>query len=80
MTINSTTNDHSVDAPLSTTTDTFFSPPPIAPITATNNPCPTPATSVATSDYLSPASSTDSSTVDFDHVHHMLHGRVVQGR
>ncbi|VDL93457.1 unnamed protein product [Schistocephalus solidus] len=52
-----TTDNHFIDAPPSTITDTFLPPPPPAPITTTNTTCPTPTTSVATSDYLPPATS-----------------------
>ncbi|VDL88899.1 unnamed protein product [Schistocephalus solidus] len=42
----------------STITDTFLPSPPLALITATNTTCPTPTISVATSDYLPPATTT----------------------
>ncbi|VDL97558.1 unnamed protein product [Schistocephalus solidus] len=62
--VNPTPTDHSVDA-----TDTFLPSPPLALLAATNNTCTTPATAVATSDYLPPATSTttvDPSTSDWD--------------
>ncbi|VDL97695.1 unnamed protein product [Schistocephalus solidus] len=55
--------------PPPTITDTILPPPPLALIMATNITGPTPATSVATSDYLPPATSTTNpSTVDGDSV------------
>ncbi|VDM05433.1 unnamed protein product [Schistocephalus solidus] len=46
--------------------ETFLPPPALAPITATNYACPTPATSVATSDYLPPASFTTTAPTAID--------------
>ncbi|VDL98151.1 unnamed protein product [Schistocephalus solidus] len=47
-----TTDNNLIDAQPPTITDTILRPPLLAPITATNTSCPTPTTSVATSDYL----------------------------
>ncbi|VDL91975.1 unnamed protein product [Schistocephalus solidus] len=66
-----TTDNNFSDAPQPTITDTILLPPPSAPITVTNPGCPTPTTSVATSDYLPPAASnitTALSTSDGDSV------------
>ncbi|VDL88713.1 unnamed protein product [Schistocephalus solidus] len=58
MTSTPTTDNHFIDAPSPTITDIILPPPTLAPITATNTTCPTPTTSVATSDNLLPAIST----------------------
>ncbi|VDL95119.1 unnamed protein product [Schistocephalus solidus] len=68
-----TTDTHFIDAPPSTITDTILPPPLHALISATNTTCPTPSTSVATYDYLPPATSNtttnnDPSTSDGDSV------------
>ncbi|VDL92027.1 unnamed protein product [Schistocephalus solidus] len=51
------TDNNFIHATPATVTDTILRPPPSAPITATNTTCPTPTTSLATSDYLPPATS-----------------------
>ncbi|VDM00872.1 unnamed protein product [Schistocephalus solidus] len=48
------TDNHFIDTPPPMIIDTILPPPPVASITVTNTTCPTPATSVATSDYLLP--------------------------
>ncbi|VDL90803.1 unnamed protein product [Schistocephalus solidus] len=65
-----TTDNNFIDVPSSTITDTILLPPPVAPIKPMNTTCPTPATSVAPSDYLPTASSTTTapSTSDRDWV------------
>ncbi|VDL89216.1 unnamed protein product [Schistocephalus solidus] len=58
MSITPTTDNHLRDAPPPTITDIFHPPPCLAPITATNTTYPTRTTSVATSDFLPPATFT----------------------
>ncbi|VDL94508.1 unnamed protein product [Schistocephalus solidus] len=53
----STTDINFIDVPSPTITDTILPPPLPAPITTANTTCPTPANSLATSDYLLPPSS-----------------------
>ncbi|VDL94363.1 unnamed protein product [Schistocephalus solidus] len=52
-----TTDNHFINDPPPTITDTVLPPLPHAPIPTTNTTCPTPTTSVATSDYLLPPTS-----------------------
>ncbi|VDL93741.1 unnamed protein product [Schistocephalus solidus] len=61
-TINPTTDNNFLDAPLPMITDTIFPPPPSAPIKATNTTCPTPTTLVSISDFVSPATSNTTTT------------------
>ncbi|VDL91063.1 unnamed protein product [Schistocephalus solidus] len=57
-----TTDNNCIDAPPPTISDTIISSPTLAMITGTNITRPTPATSVATSDYLPPATSNTPAT------------------
>ncbi|VDM04859.1 unnamed protein product [Schistocephalus solidus] len=57
-----TTDNNFIDDPPSTITDTILPPPLLALLTVTNTTCRTPNISVATSDYLPPATSNTTAT------------------